>query len=270
MQAMKNIDGDPSNRSAKRFKGPTLESSSDAQQVFQGADQSPYGSGNMMRDAQVNCPIVPSGDSKMLSLSSNAVDYHETQLSAIEQMPFAHNGSLHVSNANDLPGSLRGEHSQIRPQMTPSWFDRYGAFKNGIYNAQKIAMMKATGKAFIFGRPPDGLYALDSNEQVSAADASQLGDARQNSNLLPIASEHISRHMLCPDLPNQNLIAVSAKKRKSMTFELVSWHREVTQGCRRPQKISAAEVEWAHSANRLIEKVEYKPEMIEDGSPVHR
>ncbi|KAK8537615.1 hypothetical protein V6N12_043768 [Hibiscus sabdariffa] len=272
MQAMENIEIDPSNRSAKRFRGPspTLESSLDAQQVSQGADQLSYGSSNMVRDALVNCPIVPSGDSKMLSLSSTAGDYHDTQLSANDTMPFAKNDSMHVSNANTSAGSLRGENSQIRPQMSPSWFDRYGAFKNSIYDAQKIAMMKTTDNTFIVGRPSDSLHALDSNEQVIAADASQLDDARQNSNLLPIASKHISHHLLPPGIPNQNLIVVSAKKCKSMTFELVSWHREVTQGCRRPQNISVSEAEWAHSANRLIEKVEYEPEMIEDWSPVLR
>ncbi|KAK8993975.1 hypothetical protein V6N11_008186 [Hibiscus sabdariffa] len=270
MQAMKNIDIDPSNRSAKRFKGPTPESSLDAQQVSQGADQLPYGSNNMMRDASVNCPIVSSGDSKMISSSSNAGDYHETQLSANDTMPFAQNGSLHVSNSNNSAGSLRGEHSQIRPQMAPSWFDQHGAFKNDIYDARKIAMMKATDKAFIIGRPSDSLHALDSNEQVNDVIASQLADAWQNSNHLPIGSEHISRHLLPPGIPNQNLIVVSAKKRKSMTFELVSWHREVTQGCRRPQNISEAEAEWAHSANRLVEKVEHEPEMVEDWSPVPR
>ncbi|GMJ00037.1 hypothetical protein HRI_003672900 [Hibiscus trionum] len=270
MQAMKNIEIDPSNRSAKRFKGPTPESSLDAQQVSQSADQLSYGSSNMVRDALVNCPIVPSGDSKMLSLSSTAGDYHETQLSANDTIPFAQNDSLHASNANNSAGSLRGEHSHIRPQMAPSWFDRYGAFKHGIYDAQKIAMMKGMDKAFIVGRPSDSLHTLDSNEQVNAADASQLDDARQNSNLLPIASKHISRHLLPPGIPNQNLIVVSAKKRKSMTFEFVPWHKEVTKGCRRPQNISVAEAEWAHSANRLIEKVEYEPEMIEDWSPVLR
>ncbi|KAL4383351.1 hypothetical protein GQ457_15G006170 [Hibiscus cannabinus] len=260
MQAMENIEIDPSNRSAKRFRGPspTLESSLDAQQVSQGADQLSYGSSNMVRDALVNFPIVPSGD------------YHETQLSANDAMPFAQNDSLHVSNANTSAGSLRGKNSHIRPQMSPSWFDRYGAFKNSIYDAKKIAMMKATDNTFIVGRPSDSLHALDSNEQVIAADASQLDDTRQNSNILPIASKHISCHLLRPGIPYQNLIVVSAKKRKSMTFELVSWHREVTQGCRRPQNISVSEAEWAHSANRLTEKVEYEPEMIEDWSPVLR
>ena len=126
--------------------------------------------------------------------------------------------------------------------MAPSWFDRYGTFKNGkmlpIYDARKIAMMKVAEKAFIVGRPSDSLHALHSNEQVNAsADASQLDNARQSSNLMPIASEHISYHSLPPDITDQNLVVVRARKRKSMTFELLPWHREVTQDSQRPQNI---------------------------------
>lgn len=119
--------------------------------------------------------------------------------------------------------------------------EQYGAFKKGqmlpIYDAQKIATMKAADKGFIVGWPSDNLHALDSSEQVNAADASQLDGTRQNSNLMPIASGHISCQLLPPGIPNQNLIVMRAKKRKSMTFELVSWHREVTQGRSRPQDI---------------------------------
>ncbi|XVF49985.1 hypothetical protein PTKIN_Ptkin04bG0059600 [Pterospermum kingtungense] len=73
-----------------------------------------------------------------------------------------------------------------------------------------------------------------------------------------------------PDVTNQNLVLLKAKKRKTMTFELLPWHKEVTQGSQRPQNISVAEVEWAHTANRLIEKVEDEPEMIQDWLPALR
>ncbi|XVF11816.1 hypothetical protein REPUB_Repub08aG0060000 [Reevesia pubescens] len=273
VQAMKNIDTDQSNRSVKRFKGPV--SGLDAQQIgSQGAEQLPYGSDTMMRDAPVNRPLVPSEDSKVLSFSSNTGDNHETQLSN-DMLAFSRNDSQQFSNATNLAANLRGEHSQISPQMAPSWFDRYGTFKNGqmlpIYDARKIAMMMATEKAFFVGRPSDSLHALHSSEQVNAAaEGSQLDNAQQSSNLMPIASEHISPHLLPPDIPHQNLVVVRAKKRKSMTFELLAWHREVTQGSQRPQNISAAEVEWAHAANRLIEKVEDEPDMFEDWPPVLR
>ncbi|XP_017637078.1 uncharacterized protein LOC108479156 [Gossypium arboreum] len=273
VQAMKNIDIDPSNRSVKRFKGPTPESALDAQQKSQGADLLPYGSNNMMRDALMISSIVPSGDSKMLNMLSGAGEYTERQSSANDTLAFVQNDSLNFNNANNSAGSDRSEHPQIRPQMAPSWFEQYGAFKKGqmlpIYDAQKIATMKAADKGFIVGWPSDNLHALDSSEQVNAADASQLDGTRQNSNLMPIASGHISCQLLPPGIPNQNLIVMRAKKRKSMTFELVSWHREVTQGRSRPQDISAAEAGWAHAANRLIE-AENEPEMIEDWPPVLR
>ncbi|XVF49990.1 hypothetical protein PTKIN_Ptkin04bG0059900 [Pterospermum kingtungense] len=259
VQAMKNTEIDPSNRSAKRFKGPAPDSEMDAQQVSsQGAEQLSYGSNSMMRDASVNRPLVPSGDSKMLNFSPSTGDKNEMQ---------------HFSNANNSAANLRDEHSQISPQMAPSWFDRYGTFKNGkmfpIYDARKITRMKATENALIVGRPFDNLHALHSSEQANAAAATQLDDARQSSKLMPIASEHVSPHVLPPDILSEDLVVVKAKKRKSMTFELLPLHKEVTRSSQKPQNISVAEVEWAHAANRLIE-VENEPEMIQDWLPVLR
>ncbi|XVF49988.1 hypothetical protein PTKIN_Ptkin04bG0059800 [Pterospermum kingtungense] len=272
VQALKNTEIDPSNRSIKRFKGPAPDSEMDAQQVSaQGSEQLSYGSNSMMRDASDNHHLVRS---KMLNFSPSTGDKNETQLSANDMLPLAWNDSPNVSNANNSAANLRGEHSQISPQMAPSWFDRFGTFKNGkmlpIYDARKIAMMKATENALVVCRPSDNLHTVNSSEQVNAASASQLDNAWQSSNLMPIANEHISSDLLPPDITNQNLVVVKAKKRKSMTFELLPWHKEVTQGSQRPQNISVAEVEWAHAANRLIEKVEDEPEMIQDWLPALR
>ncbi|EOY22038.1 Dentin sialophosphoprotein-related, putative [Theobroma cacao] len=276
VQAMKNTETDPSSRSVKRFKGPDSVLDAQQQESSQGAEQLSYGSDTMMRDTPINRPLVPSGDPKMLRFSSSTGDNREAHLSSNDILAFARNDSQHFHNGNNSAANLRGEHSQISPQMAPSWFDRYGTFKNGqmlpIYDARKIAMLKATEKPFIVGRPSsDSLHAFHSSEQVNAAaDTSQLDNAQQSSNLMLIPSEHISPHSLPPDIANQNLVVVRAKKRKSMTFELLPWHREMTQGSQRPQNISVAEVGWAHAANRLIEKVEDEPEMIEDWPPVLR
>ncbi|PPR95701.1 hypothetical protein GOBAR_AA24966 [Gossypium barbadense] len=272
VQALENVEIDPSNRSVKRFKGP--DSGLDAQLVgSHGQEEQSYGSSTVMGDAAVNFSSDPSGNSKMPRFSSNTGDDNERQLSSSDMLASSQNDSQHFPNANNPAAVLKGEHSQISPQMAPSWFDRYGMFKNGqmlpVYNAQKLAMMKATEKIFTVGRPPDSLHPLHSSEQVNAA-ASQLDNAQQSSNLLPVASDHFSPHSLCPDLTNQSLVVVRAKKRKSMTFELLSWHREVTQGPQKPQNISVAEAEWAHAVNRLIEKVEDEPETIEEWSPVLR
>ncbi|KAK8557501.1 hypothetical protein V6N13_013771 [Hibiscus sabdariffa] len=207
VQSMKDIEIEPSNRSVKRFKGPSLDSALDTQQ----------------------------------------------------------NDSRNFSSANNSTANLVGGHTQISPQMAPSWFDRYGTFKNeqmsSLYDAKNVSMVKAAEKAFIVGRPSDSLHALHSSEQVIAAAAAiQLDSACKNSK--PISSEH--------NFTNQDLAVVKARKRKSMTFEFLPWHREVTQVSQRSQNISAGEVEWAHAANRLTEKVEDEPEMIEDWPPVFR
>ncbi|KAK8325241.1 hypothetical protein V6Z11_A11G037100 [Gossypium hirsutum] len=271
VQAVRNIEVDPSNRSIKRFKGPPADSSLDSQQVSSpGAEQLSYGSNSLMRDGLVNNPLVPSGDSKMLSCLSNIGDNHETQLSA-NTLAFLRDNSQHFSNSNNSAANIRGEHSQISLQMVLSWFDQYGAIKNGkmfpIHDAQKTAL-NGTEKAFIGARSSDSLHVHSSEQLNAAADANPLDKAQQSSKFMPVATEYISPHSQPPDVTSQNLVTVRAMKRKIMTFEFLPWHKEVTQGSQRPQNISVAEVEWAHAANRLNEKVENEPEMIEDWPPV--
>ncbi|XP_039005397.1 uncharacterized protein LOC120132775 isoform X1 [Hibiscus syriacus] len=272
LQAMKNKEVDPSNRSVKRFKGPTPDSRLDAQQLSsQGMEQLSYVSNSMMKDASVGRPLVPSGDSKIQSSLPNTGDNHNTHLSTNTMLPFVRNDSQHFSNSDNSAANISGEHSRISPQMAPSLFvDQYGAIKNGkmlpIYDARKIAIMNATEKAFIVGQPSDSLHVHASEQFNTATDASPLVKARQSSNFMPIASEFISPPSLPPDIVKHNLV-VRRKKRKSMTYEFLPWHKEVTQGSQGPQDISVAEGEWAHAANRLIEKVENEPEFFEDWLP---
>ncbi|KAA3454408.1 Regulatory E2 [Gossypium australe] len=271
VQSMKDIEIEPSNRSVKRFKGPCLDSALDTQPVSsEGAEQLSYGSDTMMKGAPVNRILVSSGDPKMLRFSPNTRDNCEAQVSSYDMMAYAQNDSQNFSSANNSAANLKGEHSQISPQMAPSWFDRYGSFKNEqmspLYDARKTAMLKAAEKALIVGRHSDGLHALHSNEQVNAsAYPSQLDSACKSSK--PIVSELISSHSLPPEITNQDLVVVRARKRKSMVFELLPWHREVKQVSQGSQNISVAELEWVHAANQLIEKVEDEPEMFEDWPP---
>ncbi|XP_039042360.1 uncharacterized protein LOC120181260 [Hibiscus syriacus] len=266
---MNDIEGDPSNRSVKRFKGPSSDSSLESQQVCsQDAEQLSYGSNALMRDAQDNHPLAPSGDSKVPSSLPNAGDNCETQLSA-NMLAFVQNDSKHFSNSDNSAANIRSDNAQISPQMAPSWFDRYGAIKNGkmlpVYDTQKVDMMNATEKAFIVGQASNSLHV-----HTSEHDAGPLDKVRQSSNFMPTETEYISPHSLPPDNASQNLVAARAMKRKIMTLEFLPWHREVTQGSQRPQNISAAEVEWTHAANRLIEKLKDEPEMIKDWPPVLR
>ncbi|KAE8668015.1 Detected protein of unknown function [Hibiscus syriacus] len=251
VQSMKDIEIEPSNRNVKRFKGPSLDSALNTHQVSsESAEQLSYGSDTMMKDAQVNCLSAPSNDI----------------------LAFTQNDSQHISSADNSSGNLKGRLSEISPQMALSWFDRHGTFKNeqmsSPFDARKIAM-KAAEKSVIVATPSESSHALHSSEQViAAADVSQLDNACRNSK--PISSKQISSQSLPPDITNQDSVVVKAKKRKSMAFELLPWHREVTQVSKKSHNISSAEVEWARVANRFIEKVEDEPEMIEDWTPVVR
>ncbi|KAK8710760.1 hypothetical protein V6N13_146072 [Hibiscus sabdariffa] len=268
-QAMKNTEVDPSNRSVKRFKGPSPDSGLDAQSS-RGEEQLSHVSNSVMRDALVGRPLIPSGDSKIRSSLSNTGDNHERQLTINTLLPFVRNDSQQLSNSDNSAANISSEHSQISPQMAPSWFDWYGATKNGkmspVYDSRKIAMMNAKEKAFIVGQSSDSLHVHASERVSDAADTGPLDKAQQSSNFIQIASEFISPHSLPPDIANQNMV-VRAKKRKSIIYEFLSWHKEVNQDSQRPLDISVAEGEWAHAANRLIEKVDNEPEIIEDWWP---
>ncbi|KAI7729626.1 hypothetical protein M8C21_003920 [Ambrosia artemisiifolia] len=58
--------------------------------------------------------------------------------------------------------------------------------------------------------------------------------------------------------------SLKSKKRKLSTFERVPSRKEVTKGSSRLHDISAAELEWAHSVDRLPEKLNELADEIED------
>ncbi|CAH1437575.1 unnamed protein product [Lactuca virosa] len=57
------------------------------------------------------------------------------------------------------------------------------------------------------------------------------------------------------DVAKKNMVVLKSKKRKVSTFEQLPWYKEVTEGCTRLHDTSNAELEWAHSVNRMPEKV---------------
>ncbi|KAK0586343.1 hypothetical protein LWI29_005311 [Acer saccharum] len=258
MQAMKSTEADPDNRSVKRFKGP--ECGLDAQHVsLAGLQHLSSGPNAMVTDASANS--LPPGDSTMLSFSAKSGDNHETNA-------FGHNDSQNPINDSSAV-VVRGENSQISPQMAPSWFDQYGNFKNGqmlpTYDARKAAAMKTMEQPFVVGKSSDGLQVGQSAKPNVVADASQLLNVQQSP--ISLATEHLSSP---PAITNQSLILARPNKRKAATSKLLPWHREVMQGFQKLQNISMAEMEWAQAANRLMEKVEDETELIEDGQSMLR
>ncbi|GFZ17023.1 dentin sialophosphoprotein-like protein [Actinidia rufa] len=183
--------------------------------------------------------------------------------------------SQNYSHCNTT-ASVRVEPYHISPQMTSS-FNQFGTFTNGevlpTYDARKNGTVKIAEQPFTFGMSSDNsLLAQQSSELVNvAADSNQVGNIWQRSTPPSAAIEHFSTaRSLSQDVTNQSLVVVRPKKWKSATSELVPWHKEVKMGSQSLLTISAAEVEWAKAANRLIDKVVDDDEMIEDRQPVLR
>ncbi|XP_022923853.1 uncharacterized protein LOC111431443 isoform X2 [Cucurbita moschata] len=180
-------------------------------------------------------------------------------------------GDASVSSTIDIASCVRSEHSQISPQMAPSWFDQYGTFKNrhtsSVFPGSNNAAMKPLDQSLIVEKPPDGFNAQNPVKQGNAsADGSEHNSERESSTLVSIEHRNFSLGQQLPlDFINQSLAAVRLKKRKSSAPELFPWNEEMTQSCRRLQDISMADVDWAQATNRLIEKKEDEVEMMDDG-----
>lgn len=221
MQAMKSADNDPTNRSGKRFKGP--DCGLDSQQVsMDGGQLLTHGHSNAVRESLLN---------HALRVDAAAVNFSSKK------------GDAYVSSSSDIASCVRGEHSQISPQMAPSWFDQYGTFKNGqtltVFPGSKNATMKPLDQPFIVEKPPDGFNAQNPVKQANAsADGSEHINARESSTLMSIEHRNFSSGQPLPlDFINQSLAAVRPKKRKSSAPELLPWSEEMTQSFRRLQDI---------------------------------
>ncbi|KAJ6881962.1 hypothetical protein NC651_028536 [Populus alba x Populus x berolinensis] len=273
MQGMENEEVDYGNRSLKRFKSP--DAPVDPQLVTTQGGQQFYGHNNMVRDALADCTPIPPGDSKMLSFLAKTADVPDTNAPSKEMLAFGRHDSQSFAGSNGAV-SVRGEHSQISPQMAPSWFDQYGTFKNGqilrMHDAQRTISMNTSEMPFTAGRPDDRSHAHSSIEQGNAAAAaSQFGIVQKGSTCSSIASEKFSSpQSLQPDSGDVSLVVMRPKKRKIAVSKLVPWHKEVMHGPQRLQNVSVVEVDWAQATNRLTEKVEDEVEMVDDGLPVLR
>ncbi|KEH33142.1 hypothetical protein MtrunA17_Chr3g0086561 [Medicago truncatula] len=256
VQSMRNMEIDPSNREAKRLK---VSDNMDKQQV-----DSNYGQqlSYVVKDASGNNSSIPSNISH---LSAKPHDGHDTNATSQEVIGDDQENYLNVSDSNKAI-STRSGHSLINPQMAPSWFEQYGTFKNGatlpIYEAQKITATKMD-QPFIIPNQSDSLHFQNSTERVNSLGDAQLGSTRHCPMLASVGSENVCSQLSIP-MGEPDLHNLRPKKRKSATSELLSWHKELTQGSERLRDLSEAELLWAQTANRLIEKVEGGAGVVEN------
>ncbi|XP_057514937.1 uncharacterized protein LOC130796580 isoform X1 [Actinidia eriantha] len=247
IQALKSTEIDPSDRSLKRLKRADNGLGSQIAPKSGPAD-------NWDRNSSSQLGNAPSED----------------------VLAYGRKDSENYSRGNTT-ASVRVEHSRVSPQMAPFWFNQFGTFKKGeilpTYDERKNGTVQSVEQPFTFGVSSDNsLLAHKSLELVNAAaDLNQEGNIWQRSTPPSAAIEHFSTaQSLSQDVTGQSLVVVRPKKRKSAASELFPWHKEVKMGSQSLLTISAAEVEWAKAANRLIDMVEDDGEMIEDRQPVLR
>ncbi|CAI0431682.1 unnamed protein product [Linum tenue] len=269
VQDVKNREVDQSGRSLKRPKGsdgsvdPQLAASEGGQQLF--------GHANTARGALLNNASSSPDDPKAVGFSGRQTDVHGPNLPSQDMHEFGGNSSRNFADSNDgVTG--KGDLSQISPQMAPSWFNQYGTFKNGqvlsTYDARKVTAMKHAELALSGGRSSNRLPIPGPLEaaRTTSDDANQHGLVRISST--PLISEEFSFPQLSrPDSVGMSLFVVRPKKRKSVTCDLVPWHKEVIKIPHRLPNMSLAEVEWAKAVHRLTEKVEDDGEIVYDGPP---
>ncbi|KAL6961195.1 hypothetical protein U1Q18_038960 [Sarracenia purpurea var. burkii] len=206
----------------------------------------------------------PTRDAKMLKFSSEAGD----QSIEVSSLPVRQS---YFQSDSGYVGFNRTEHTQISLQMAPSWFNHYGTLKNGeilpMYDAR---IGKNSSPHLPFWNPSENLHANSSIVHVNAADASQVTSVWPTTATALAVGKLPPACVLFSDGIDWNLSVENSKKRKNAFYDLLPWHKEVTQSSKRRQTLSATELEWAQAANRLIEKVVDDTEMIEDGRPLLR
>lgn len=151
---------------------------------------------------------------------------------------FAKNGSQCHSIGSNV-ASNRTEQPKISLQMAPTWFNDYGTLKNEqIRSMHDARAAKNTTQQFSLGKQFENLHTNSSMMQVKSFDASQVSSGCQATSTNSVAVTHLApSHVLPPDIADQTLAVLRPKKRKIAPFELLPWHKEVTQGSQRLQNI---------------------------------
>lgn len=218
MQVMKDVETDPSERSLKRMR---------------------------VSDSHTGVQQILSTDSRILSFSGreNLQGSVSLQLGGNvtpQDVLASHHDDAQSSFQNNSTNSFKPEHTQISPQMAPSWFNQYGTFKNAqmlqMYEANRAASKKTTDQPFTPGKSFNVLQTFDSIQRVipTNADRSNLG---QSSSAGSAAIEDFSSPQTLPLNVGQHHQLLKPMKRKRLTSELTPWCKEVSLDSRGKQTI---------------------------------
>ncbi|KAK9748128.1 hypothetical protein RND81_02G037800 [Saponaria officinalis] len=254
MQALKTMGMDTSHLESKTERRP--ENGPDFPQMAGKEAEGFTGAMNSM----VSDPSV---DAKMLGFIPQSGNRNVSQLMHGRSDPRA----FITDNATG-----RAQLTGISPQMAPSWFEQYGTLRNGqlpVNNVPRVPIVKHVEQQF--SKPPNNLAVHNSAQLENVVgDSCQIADTSQITNAYS-ASEHMSSgHASLPHISSPSPVPMRPRKRKTATSDLIPWNKEIGQGFKRIQNISSAEVDWAQSSSRLVEKGGDDTDCHEDMSPMIR
>ncbi|KAL9243289.1 hypothetical protein vseg_017194 [Gypsophila vaccaria] len=256
MQAMKTTGLDPDHRESKRLKG--LEIGPDAPQMA-GKVPEPFNSSrnSVVRDPSASEFSASSGDASVLHFSPQS---GHRNISLLPHGPVdpQHNVSLGHGNSQTFgTGNVTSKVQLmgISPQMAPSWFEQYGTSRNGqlpVNNVPSAPMVKNVDQRFI--KQPYNLAVQNSTQLENAVtDTCETADTNKVTTPYSGTEQVSSLNALVPRV-STNPVFIRPLKRKTATSDLIPWNKEIAQGFRRIQNISSAEVDWAQSSNRFVER----------------
>lgn len=239
------------------------DSDHSVQQSNANTGQQSYGNSSGTQDAANNELISmsqssfhPNGERKLHNLSS---EIRENQLAKTLSQPLLRDanqetvtfGQYSSPNASDA-----ADQSQISLQMAPSWFKHYGTLRNG----QMLPMFDPrAAHQFSTGNILEKLRMGG----PGAGHETSVWPTTTDNNLVAVESLTPS-HVLPPDVLVQNPEIIRPKKRKA--FELLPWHKEISQCSQKLHNASLSDLEWAEATNRRIEKVEDEVATIVDST----
>ncbi|XP_074324968.1 uncharacterized protein LOC141661857 isoform X1 [Apium graveolens] len=239
------------------------DSDHSVQQSNANTGQQLYGNSSGIRDAANNELISLSQSSfhpnEERKLHNQSSEIREIQLAKTFSQPLIRDanqetvafGQYSSPNASDA-----AEQPQISLQMAPSWFKHYGTLRNG----QMLPMFDPrAAHQFSTGNMLEKLRM----GVPGAGHESSVWPATTDNNLVAVQSLTPS-YVLPPDALPQNPENIRPKKRKA--FELLPWHKEISQCSQKLYNASLSDLEWAEATNRLIEKVEDEVATIEDST----
>ncbi|KAK9669152.1 hypothetical protein RND81_13G112100 [Saponaria officinalis] len=266
MQAMKTMGLDPNHRESKRLRGPD-NGPNGAQMAGKIAEPFRGSWNSVVGDPSASQTSVSSGDARMPDFSPQL---GHRNISLLPHGPVDPQDSVSFGRSDSqtfLTGNAtsRVQLKGISPQMALSRYEQHGTSRNGqipVHNVPSAPMVKNVDQQLI--KQPCNLVQQTQN---AVNDACQIANTNQTTNAYSASEQISSLHAMVPHV-STNPVLLRPLKRKTATSDLIPWNKEIAQGFRRIQNISSAEVDWAQSSNRFVERGGDETDSHKDMLPV--